>query len=304
MAPDISICVATYRRPRGLGRLLESLARLKLPEGVAIEIVVVDNDAAASAAPVVAEWAAGPHPLRACVEPRANVSRARNRAVAEARGRWLAFIDDDEVAHESWIAAYWERLERDGWDGWFGPVLPRLEEPGPDWLDPEIFFARPRHASGSRVGLEDARTSNAILRRGLFEGCAFDPAHGRSEGHAEDTELFGRMLVSGARFGWCDEAVVSEWIPAERHRFAWLAKRAYFGGVVWTRLARRRDPVACFARDLPRALLASAVLALGLPAAALLGRREAARAGLRLCVQAGHLRAFAAGGASGYNELR
>ena len=43
---DISICVATYRRRYGLARLLDSLARMKLPEGVRAEVIVVDNDPA------------------------------------------------------------------------------------------------------------------------------------------------------------------------------------------------------------------------------------------------------------------
>ena len=107
MTPDVSVCIATFRRPSGLARLLDSLAKLKLPEGVTVEIVVVDNDPAASAAPILAGWRATPHVLRAFGEPRANVSHARNRGVAESRGRWLAFIDDDEVADENWIAGFW-----------------------------------------------------------------------------------------------------------------------------------------------------------------------------------------------------
>jgi len=303
MTPDVSVCIATFRRPSGLARLLDSLAELKLPEGVILEIVVVDNDPAASAAPALAEWNAAPHVLRTFREPRANVSHARNRGVAESRGRWLAFIDDDEVADEDWIAGFWRRLEVDGCDAWFGPVLPRLEEPGPAWLDPEVFFARPRHPSGTCVGLGDARTSNAFVRRSLIEGLRFDPAHGCSEGHSEDTELFGRMLATGARFGWCDEAVVCEWIPAERNRIGWLSRRAFFGGVVWTRLVRAREPVASLARDLPRAMIGFGALALALLPAALFGRGPVARVWLRLCVQAGHLRAFAGVGAVGYDEV-
>ena len=47
-APDVSLCVITYRRPEGLARLLESAARLKIPEGVRVEIVLVDNDPASA----------------------------------------------------------------------------------------------------------------------------------------------------------------------------------------------------------------------------------------------------------------
>jgi hypothetical protein len=41
---DVSVCVATYRRPAGLARLLASLGRMKLPAGLRVEILVVYND--------------------------------------------------------------------------------------------------------------------------------------------------------------------------------------------------------------------------------------------------------------------
>ena len=291
MAPDVSICVATHLRPEGLARLLESLARLKLPGDLALEVLVVDNDPEGSAARVAARFADFAHPLRWLQEPRRNIAHARNRALAEAAGRWLAFIDDDEVADERWIAAYWERLGVDDCDGFFGPVLPRLERVVTAWLDVESFYARPRHATGSALGLADLRTGNAFLARRLFEGRAFDPAFGRSGG--SDLELFGRMHEAGARFCWCDEARVTEFVEPQRHRLGWLSRRSFRGGVTFTRRERRRAPLATLLRRLPRATLALGALLLVLPFAALRGRATAARVWLRICVQAGHLWALA-----------
>jgi succinoglycan biosynthesis protein ExoM len=286
MAREISICIATYRRPAGLSRLLGSLAKLRLPEDLSIEILVVDNDAQGSAAAVAREWADDPHPLRLLIEPRQNVAHARNRALEAARGSWLAFIDDDEIADEGWLAAYWSRVEAEDCDGCFGPVLPRLEETVTPWLDPEGFYARQRHPSGTRIGAGEASTSNAFLRRALFAEMSFDPAFGDPSAHAEDRELFGRMLEAGARFCWCDEAVVTELLPAARHRLAWLTRRAFHGGFVTTQLEPRARGRA---RGLLRAWLGLVLFGLLLPVAALGGRRPAARIWLRLCAQVGHL---------------
>src|SRR5262249_58025127 len=122
-------------------------------------------------------------------EPVRNIAVARNRGVDAAAGRWLAFIDDDEAAEEEWLAAHLERARVGRADGSFGPVLPRLEEVVTPWLAPEIFYARPRHATGRLLGRADLRTSNAFLRAALFQGRRFDPAYGRSGG--SDSELFG-----------------------------------------------------------------------------------------------------------------
>ena len=291
MTPDVSICIATFRRPHGLVRLLDSLARLVLPEGLVVEIVVVDNDAAGDAQSHATAACEGTRSARWFVEPRQNIAHARNRAVGEACGRWIAFIDDDEVADEDWLAAFWTCVERGEGDGFFGPVLPRLDEVATTWLDVETFFSRPRHPSGTPLDAHEVSTSNSLVKRSLFADRRFDPAWGRTGG--SDSELFDRMLAAGARFLWCDEAMVSEAIPARRHRLGWLAQRAFRGGVGATRLQRHGRRSRAVRWGLPRALLALAVLVPLLPLALLAGRRAAARVWLRICTQAGHLWAFA-----------
>jgi len=288
MGPDVSVCVATYRRPEGLARLLASLARLKLAAEPTLEILIVDNDPQRSAATTARSLGEYPHLVRWLEDPRRNIAHARNRAVDEASGRWLAFIDDDEVADEHWLAAHWQRAAEGECDGWFGPVLARLEENVSGWLDLAAFYARPRHPTGTLLGRASPRTGNAFVRRALFEGRRFDPAFGRSGG--EDCELFGRMLHAGARFCWCDEAIVTEFVPAARYRLGWLGRRAFRGGFVHARLEQRRlGRVAAVLRGGPKALLALLLFAARVPAAASGGRAAAARAWLRACTQAGHL---------------
>jgi succinoglycan biosynthesis protein ExoM len=128
------------------------------------------------------------------------------------------------------------------------------------------------------------------VRAALFQGRRFDPAYGRSGG--SDTELFGRMLRSGARFEWCDEARVVDWIPRERHTPRWLVRRAFRGGVVWSRIEHSGATEIQRRRGLLRALCAGLFLAASLPFAALAGRRALLRRILRLSTQAGHLWAY------------
>jgi succinoglycan biosynthesis protein ExoM len=286
MATDFSICIATYRRPLGLARLLDSLERLKLPAGLRIETIVVDNDEEGSARSIVESCADSLDPIRYCIEPRRNIAHARNRAVSQARGEWLVFIDDDEAAEEDWISGYWELIERAQCDGAMGPVLPRLDEVVTPWLDVEIFFARCRHATGEPLGAGDLYTSNALVRRRLFDERSFDPAYGLTGG--SDSELFGCMLRSGARFLSCDEARVVEFVPPERHRLGWLAQRAFRGGCVHTRITRSNASGDSLNRALRAAALFCGFAALA-PLAALRGRQPLARVVLRICTQAGHL---------------
>jgi succinoglycan biosynthesis protein ExoM len=288
--PDVSICIATFRRPCGLARLLDSLSKQKLPEGIDVEIVVVDNDAAGEARSRAMAVCDAARTARWFVEPRQNIALARNRAVSEAFGRWIAFIDDDEVADENWLAAYWKLVESDAGDGFFGPVLPRIDEVVTPWLDAETFFSRPRHPTGTPLAGTEVSTSNALVRRSLFSEHRFDPAWGRTGG--EDVDIFDRMSAAGARFVACDEALVHETIPPRRHRLGWLSQRAFRGGVGFTRLQKLRRRRGAVWRGLLRAVLALAILTPLLPASLLAGR-AAARVWLRVCTQAGHLWAHA-----------
>ena len=286
MNPQLSICIATYRRPRGLARLLDSLERLKLPPELVVETIVVDNDSDGSASSVAQSRSELLHPFLYCIEPRQNIAHARNRALSEARGEWLLFIDDDEVADEAWISEYLALVDREECDGAFGPVLAKLEEVATPWLDTETFYARGRYSTGVPVGATDLRTGNALVHRRLFDGRRFDPSFGRTGG--SDSELFGRMQSSGARFLWCDEARVVEFVPPERHCLRWLARRAFRGGYIATRL-EQSDRSTGGGYCAARAIAFSGALLLLAPLAALRGRRSVARVWLRLCTQAGHL---------------
>jgi len=287
---DVSICIATFRRPVGLARLLDSLVRIKVPSEIEVEVLVVDNDAAGSARAVVEAhtdaFRSSLRPLRYFVEPRQNIAHARNRAVEAARGRWLMFIDDDEIADENWLTAYLELFDRYECDGAFGPVISRLERVVTPWLDVPTFYSSHRHITGTVLRKGEPRTGNAMIRRTLFDGRRFDPRFGRTGG--SDAQLFGVMCSAGARFLWCDEAQIVEYLPPERHCVSWLARRSFRGGFVHTQMKRTANPRDSAARA-ARATLLLCAFTLIAPLIALRGRRQLLRLGLRGCVQAGHL---------------
>ena len=92
----LSVCICTYKRPQLLKRLLETLEKQET-DGFTFSVVVADNDEGRSAEPVVLEFSAqSAIPVTYCMESEQNISLARNRAIANASGDFIAFIDDDE----------------------------------------------------------------------------------------------------------------------------------------------------------------------------------------------------------------
>ena len=240
---DVSICIATCERPDGLAALLDSIGTLKCPEAVRVEVIVVDNARESERVePGARRACTGLHPVTWLVEPRRGISHARNRGVDAAKGRWIGFVDDDEVLHEDWLSAHWACVHREGCDGAFGPVVPRLEPGGVGWFDPAPFFTRRPHRDGEVLSLRGLHTCNALVKRAPLASGAFDPAFGTSGG--EDTQRFLRLVDAGARFVWCDDALVYESIPVARQRLRWLLSRAFRGGQQFERIeverARRR----------------------------------------------------------------
>ena len=109
---ETSIVIPSYRRPELLARALRSCSG---SDGIdfPFEIVVVDNDPAGSAEPVVAAIAAAASaPIRYVNEKRPGISHARNTGVAAAAGRYLVFLDDDEEPAPDWLAAFVATMRR------------------------------------------------------------------------------------------------------------------------------------------------------------------------------------------------
>jgi succinoglycan biosynthesis protein ExoM len=236
-APAISVCVCTFRRPALLERLL---AALTMQAGApAFEVIVVDNDAQASAAAPLAAAAGEPRlQLRTAVETRQNIALARNCSVRLARAAWIAFVDDDEEPVAGWLASLHGAAIASGADGVAGPVVPRLPPDAPAWLARAGLYERPRHPTGATVPPGELRTGNLLIRReALLRGAApdgpFDPGFGLSGG--SDSKLLRSLAERGARFVWCDEAEVLETVPPARTRLRYLLENAFGAGHIYAR---------------------------------------------------------------------
>ena len=232
MTPEISVCILTYARPKLLGRCLESLQHQQC-SGFAYSVLVVDNDANESARGTV-ELARRKYPvaLRYCVEPVRSISLARNRAVAESRADFVAFIDDDERAEQTWLSRLFATLVRYSSDGVLGPVLPDFEAEPPKWLVKSGLCDRESFETGTRlVNPKFMRTGNVLFARRIVAGekLPFDPKFGRTGG--EDTDFFSRMLRAGRAFTWCNEARVHESVPAERQKRSYFVRLALVRGM-------------------------------------------------------------------------
>ena len=225
---SVCICVATFKRPLTLARLLRSLSELRFEKNsnVLVRVAVADNDADGSAfATVQAASSYLRIPIAYEIEPSRGISFARNRTVRMAgQCDYIAFIDDDEVAGERWLDELLHAQSLYDADAVVGPVIPAFDYEPPPWIVRGRFFERPRHATGTSIAY--GRTGNALITKRTLDRIRGPFDHEFAFSGTEDTLLFKQLLRSDACIVWCDEAQVTEINPATRNA-RWLLKRSF-----------------------------------------------------------------------------
>jgi succinoglycan biosynthesis protein ExoM len=235
-ALQIDVCVATYKRPSQLRSLLNDLQVQQVPAGVTLRIIVVDNDRAASARSVVEEFKSRSVDVDYYLQPEQNIALTRNTALEQSQGDLIALIDDDESARSDWLATLLAAMNRFEADAVFGPVRGLLSPGSPRWLVEGRFFDRPARVTGSPVVLGGA--GNVLMRASVVRRkLVFNPAYGLSGG--EDTDFFHRLGRTGARMIWCEEALLTEHVHADRLCLQWLLRRGFTVGQIYADVVGR-----------------------------------------------------------------
>jgi len=244
LTTPVTIAIPTHNRARTLSETLDSLKAIAIPDGVALECVVIDN-ASTDDTPRVVEAAVNssmPFPIRRIFEPRQGSSFARNRGVDEARGDFILFLDDDATADREWLRAMLSALETRGLDAACGMVLPRWSTPPPPWLGPRLWVKLAVHdrntiESGPTTAieaLENYFSANVGFRRAAFERFGRFREDlgvvGKNPMSGEDTELFARIIANGGKMGFVAGAVVHHLIGAERMTPEYLRHKSFAYG--------------------------------------------------------------------------
>jgi glycosyltransferase involved in cell wall biosynthesis len=167
-SPDVSVIIPTYRRPQPL---LEAIRSVLDQEGVAVEVLVMDDSPEGSASPFVEQLADPRVTYRQMPQPTGgNPSLVRNTAWPLARGRYLHFLDDDDLvaagAHREMVRALDARPD-------VGVAFGRLEPFGdnPAVLEQQRrFFERAARRAARVAHSRFLTVATLLFRETLFVG--------------------------------------------------------------------------------------------------------------------------------------
>ncbi len=261
----VVIGIPTFKRPKGLTRLLDSIANQRVDFDV--QVVVADNDAELQEGiKTVAryEQQGFRFPLKAFVVEERGISQVRNALMESAfvdyRADSLAMLDDDEWAEEEWLSALVRLQKLTRADVVGGNVIAEFEVPPPDWVQGLAGYPKQYPPQSGYTPLIYGMT-NVLLHKSIrtrFPGQIFDPFYalvGRG-----DTEFFTRLKKFGAIFAFAHLAKSHEVFGASRLTKSWARERAFCDGAGHMRIVLRDNPgVKGLTIELSRVMLASIV---------------------------------------------
>ena len=107
---DFSVAIRLYNGASVLPKILDALSAQIITEPISWEIIIIDNNSVDRTANIVDDyqqrWTACP--LNYVLEPRQGASFARRRAIVEANGTWIGFLDDDNIPDLHWVQAAYD----------------------------------------------------------------------------------------------------------------------------------------------------------------------------------------------------
>lgn len=228
MIIETSVIILTFHRPNDALSAVRSV--LRQTNAPTFEIILMDNDKDASAKTAAEILAQEAQALNInfiyAIEPNAGVANARNSAVKLANGKYIAFLDDDEVAFENWLCELDKAQKQTDAEVVFGPIEARFQHGSEEPLEYfKAFFSR----------ISDAETGfikkvygcgNSYIKKSILDEMPlpFNPVTNETGG--EDDYLWADIAQRNGRFAWSKNAWVYEDVPKARATWDYLRRRA------------------------------------------------------------------------------
>ncbi len=248
MKPVLTIAVCTYNRAALLPRALNSIS-LQTLNRRDLEILVVDNGSTDQTRELVAARQLQDSSLRYVAEPTPGIAYARNRAMHEARGEYLAFLDDDAWADRGWVENLLRAIEsvRPIPECVVGPVSLVWEGKRPDWFPSRFESFLCSYDMGDAPHFLGAGgyllTTNSLFHRETLlslGGMRTDLGHRRNSLiGGEDNDIFNRFVANGYRVYYEPQARVLHPVPKERQTRRFLLRRLFWDGASQPLLERQ-----------------------------------------------------------------
>jgi len=210
----LSVVVATRNRMRSLKNLLESFERSAVPEGIEVEILIINN-ASDDGTDLMLKTEAQKErrfPFKILHENKRGKASALNLGLSTSQGEVILILDDDVVVSPDTFRHHLRAYEETSFHAMQGKILPGRDSAGRpadparlrEYNIPHIDYGEQTREIRGLTG------TNMSFKREVFGAVGFfDVRLGPgAAGFSEDTEYSIRIRKAGFKIGYAPDAIV------------------------------------------------------------------------------------------------
>lgn len=235
--PEISVAVCTYNRSDVLPKCLESLADQSANNEL-FEVIIIDNNSTDDTKEIATNFCNKYNHFRYVFEKKQGLSHARNRAIIEANGEYLAYIDDDAIADKEWLEKIGSVIQNNKDIAAFGgQIYPWYNKEKPKWFKDEFatyswgeqhFQLTEQNCPFGLSGSNMIFNKDALTKYGSFS--VEYGMNGDKIAFGEESCLFNKMLKNNENIQYFPEIFVYHLVSDKSYSLKEAFKRSIQNG--------------------------------------------------------------------------
>jgi glycosyltransferase involved in cell wall biosynthesis len=230
--PIISIVICTYNRGNLLPGCLAALVNQTAAPSL-YEIVVINNNSTDNTEKITGDLVKDHSNIRLVTESEQGLSPSRNRGYQEAKGEYVAYIDDDAKAAPNWVETAVKIVNEAQPDIFGGPIYPFYRSSKPAWFKDEYEI----RVHAQQTGWMESgwlSGSNIVFKKTfLTNSTGFNPQFGMkgdSFGYHEETQLVLEAFQNKKRIYYSLDLIVNHLVPEYKYSLAYFIYSRYKSG--------------------------------------------------------------------------
>ncbi len=188
VSPKISVIMLTYNREHLVGRMIECILAQTFTD---FEFIIADNGSSDQSGVIAEEYAAKDARIHVIHREKGNIGSGRNAGLDEAKGDWIAFIDDDDTCTSDFLEFMYQlAIENEAEIAICGAT---------DKVYEEKFVLAPQDALVTLFWRKhfNVQFPTKLIHRSLFDGVRFDLG-----AKYDDIELMPRIIAGAKKIAY------------------------------------------------------------------------------------------------------
>lgn len=183
--PEISVIMLTYNREKFVGRMVECILAQTYTD---FEFIIVDNGSEDHSGEIVDAYMSRDERIHVIHRQRGNIGSGRNTGLDAAKGKYIAFVDDDDICEPDFLEFLYQLAEEAKAD---------IAICGATWAN--IDEKRLMNAEQAMETLLWRKNYNVAFPTKLFRREMFEQYRFMETGKYDDIYLMPKMIAAAER---------------------------------------------------------------------------------------------------------